>query len=163
MIVINFMMFWRIDYVGFVYGVWREVVVEQEVVSMFVYQFIKYLCVMGSIQSCGNQCLCFIMGKQSGIVSMWQYVSVYVQIMDYVFFMVINMWFVCQYVVMYYVFFDSVQDFVQFVSIQSFIFCNKLFDGFGFDYVNLSIVFLFIGDVVCVVQMRFSQCSNMCV
>lgn len=163
MIVINFMMFWRIDYVGFVYGVWREVVVEQEGIGMFVYQFIKNLCVMSSIQCCGNQCLCFIMGEQCRIVSMWQYVSMYIQIMDYIFFMIVDMWFVCQYVVMNNVFFDCVQNFIQFVFVQGFVFSKQCCDGFRFDDINLCIMFLFVGDVVSIVQVSFSQCSNVCV
>lgn len=163
MIVIDFMMFWRFYYVSFVYGVWREVVVEQEGVGVFVYQFVDVLCIVCGIQSCGNQCLCFVMGEQCGIVSMWQNVGMNVQIMDYIFFMVIDMWFVGQYVVMNYIFFDGVQDFIQFVSVQGFIFSNQCGDGFRFDYVNLSVMFLFVGDMVSIVQMGFSQCSYVCV
>ncbi|CNV33065.1 Uncharacterised protein [Salmonella enterica subsp. enterica serovar Bovismorbificans] len=158
--VTNFTTLRRTDHAGFAYGVRREVVVEQEAVSTLAHQFIKHLRVTGSTQSRGNQRLRFTTGKQSGTVSTRQYASAHVQTTDHVFFTAINTRLACQYAATHHVFLDGVQDFAQLVSIQSFIFCNKLLDGFGFDYVNLSIAFLFIGDAVRVAQTRFSKRSN---
>lgn len=64
MVVIDFVVFGVVDYVGFIYVVWGEVVLQYEVVLVGIFQGIDELGIVYVIQGGGDDCLGFILGEQ---------------------------------------------------------------------------------------------------
>ncbi len=122
----------RTDHAGFRTGVRRgSCVVEREAVSTLAHQFIA--CVTGSTQVACSACVSPRVSR-GGTVKVRGSTPVHVR-PDHVFH---GHQYAARLPVRGYAprFLDSVQDFAQLVSIQSFIFCNKLLDGSGFDCVT---------------------------